>query len=325
MNTNISAFIPSDKMETMTAKKRRSEHISRLYKAIGEEKKSKVVFDCGTYRLYGVKADGRARLVEANFCHLRMCPQCAWLLARKRAVDLFKCLAEPEHKDKRFIFLTLTVRNCTADELSETLDRMYNGLRSWTSQKNSFLRKRTVGLIKKLEVTYNRKSNTYHPHFHIFCEVDESYFSDPKLYIENKTLAEKWADTLELDYYPQCKVQAVKKGDTKGVLETAKYSAKDDDYGYSVDVFRVFDSSLKGRRLYTPLGSFKETMKRLKMNPDDFEDSRKNNVEVPNNPDILRFALVWNAGAKCYKVRIEKKNDVAGILAGVAILEDIEC
>lgn len=318
MNAIISAFLESDKMKKMTAKKKRSEHIAGLYNVLGEEAKAKAVLDCGTYKEYGTTKDGRTHLLNANFCHLRMCPQCAWLLSRKRAVDLFKCLAEPEHLNKRFIFLTLTVRNCGAEELPETINKMYTGLGSWTNTKKSFLRKRTLGLIKKLEITYNRKTKTFHPHFHIFCEVEEKYFTDKALYLSGYDYAEKWKETLNLDYHPQCRVEAVRKGDTQGVLETAKYSAKDEDYGYSIEVFKVFCSALHGRRLYSPMGSFKETMKRLKMNPDTFEDSERKDIEVPNNPYILKFALVWCSGAKQYKVKI-KKESCTMILAEEAI------
>lgn len=314
-------FFEKDKLKVMQEKKRKTERAAFLYKSIGDERKADRLLKCGKYRLYEKYADGSMRLTKTYFCELRMCPQCMWLLARKRAVDLFKILAEPEHKDKRYIFITLTVRNCKADELSETLDKMYKGLRSWTSSERAFLNYRILGIVQKLEITYNKKANTFHPHFHLLCEVENSYFKDESKYIEAPDLSKKWAETLGLDYHPSCKIQAVKKHDTKSVLETAKYTAKDSDYLINADIFKVFESALKHRRLYEVKGSFKVTMQRLKLDPDSFEDINNKIADVVNNnPCVLRFALIWQTGIKRYTVRIEKSSAELEELAGKALI-----
>lgn len=318
MNTIISALLESDKMEKQRAKRTQTDRIAGFYAAMGEKGKAERCISCGKFLEYGITQEGKTRLIRASFCHLRMCPQCAWLLSRKRAVDLFKCLEEPEHTGKRFIFLTLTVKNCSAGELGRTLDLMYEGLRSWTYKKTAFLCRRTLGMVKKLEVTYNRRKRTFHPHFHILCEVPESYFTDKRLYLSKNEYAEKWRDTLGLDYVPVCDVRAVKEGDKKSVLETAKYSAKDVDYGLSLEVFKIFDSALKGRRLYTPQGSFKDTMRRLKLDPDKFDDVEEENKEVKGNEYIMKFALVWCSGLKQYRVKEIRLSDTDRI-ASVAL------
>ena len=46
--------------------------------------------------------------------------------------------------------------------------------------------------------------------------------------------------------------------DDKGILEIAKYSAKDSDYLKSQDIFDVIYKALKGKRLITYNGVFKE-------------------------------------------------------------------
>lgn len=314
-------FFAADKLKVMQEKKRKTERAAFLYKSIGDERKAERLLKCGKYRLYEQYADGAIRMIKTYFCELRMCPQCMWLLARKRAVDLFRILAEPEHKDKRYIFITLTFRNCKADELSDTLDKMYKGLRSWTANKESFLSRRVLGIVQKLEITYNKKANTFHPHFHLLCEVENSYFKDESKYIEAPELSKKWAEALGLDYHPSCKIQAVKKHDTKSVLETAKYTAKDSDYLINADIFKVFESALKHRRLYEVKGSFKVTMQRLKLNPDSFEDINNKIADVvKNNPCILRFALIWQTGLKRYTVRIEKSSAELEELAGKALI-----
>lgn len=45
------------------------------------------------------------------------------------------------------------------------------------------------GYLQKLEVTYNKESYSYQPHFHILVSVDSRYFLDKREYIrQNKRL-----------------------------------------------------------------------------------------------------------------------------------------
>lgn len=37
--------------------------------------------------------------------------------------------------------------------------------------------------VRKLEITYNKKRDDYHPHFHVFIAVNKSYFTDKDYYI----------------------------------------------------------------------------------------------------------------------------------------------
>lgn len=317
MHSIISAYLVSDKMVKQAEKRERADRIAGFYRAIGENSNADRCLLCGKFLSFEAYKDGSIRLAKASFCHLRLCPQCNWLLSIRRTVDLFKCLEEPEHKNKRFIFLTLTVKNCKADKLGETLDAMYEGLRSWTVQKNSFLRRRSVGMVKKLEITYNKRRQEFHPHFHILMEVEKEYFKNPKLYVSTKGYQEKWRETMGLSYEPVCHVEAVKDGDYNGLKETAKYSAKDADYGISIEVFRTFYKALKGRRLYTPQGTIKDTMKRLKMNCDTFDDTEKE-VEMNCNPVVLKFSLFWSSGLKQYKVKVDRESNTDKI-AGLAL------
>ena len=315
----ISVIFDSDKLKKQTEKRLSSIKVANLYKEIGDTNKYFRMMMCGRKLGFTKYENGVLRLTEAKFCQLRMCPTCAWNLSRRRTKDMFNILAEPEHKDKRFLFITLTVRNCKAEELPETLDMMFKGLRSWTKDGNHYLAKRVLGIVQKLEITYNKSKKTYHPHFHLFCEVEKAYFKDEKLYIEAPELSKKWADTLGLDYLPSCNIQAVRKNDTKSVLETVKYSAKDSEYSLSADVFKVFESALARRRLFELKGSFKKTMQRLNLNMDKMIEAPEV-VEVPNNPALVKYFLEWSFGG--YKlveetVLVETNTEN---LAGTALL-----
>lgn len=315
-------------IEKYKKKKLRSKKVAYFFGELGEAKKAEAVARCGSVLQWTVRLDGSKRLTGANFCRSRMCPMCSWHLAKQRTRDLLRTLAEPEHNGKRFIFITLTVKNCLGEDLKATIDTMYGALRSLTKKKG-FFDGRVLGMIKKLEVTYNEKENTYHPHFHLLCEVEPSYFSDKSLYIEHDVLQAKWKKFCKLDYDPIVGIEKVKGTDgtdavdgefAKSILEITKYEAKDEDYAFSFETFKIFKDVLHGRRLYTPTGSFKETMARLKLNPDELEDEKDDGQAVPDNPAILTFTLRWHNN-QMYKIEIKKLDAGKNIeLAGMALL-----
>lgn len=304
-----------------TKKRLRNRRIAKLFELSGEEKKAKLVGECGSFLEWTMRADGTKYLSGANFCRLRMCPMCAWNLARQRARDLLRVLQEPEHRGKRYLFITLTVRNCTAGDLGDTLDMMYAGLRSLTN-KNHYLQRRMLGIIKKLEITYNKNTKEFHPHFHLLCEVEPEYFSKgSKDYITHDSLMAKWREACGLDYDPSVNIKPVRRKDIGrdgSIEEVTKYTAKDSHYGYSLETFKVFCNVLHRRRLYTPTGSFKETMARLKIDPDSFVGAKKE-AAVPDNPEILRFVLRWTC--REYKIEVTKiKDGENSRLAGCALI-----
>ena len=317
---NIGVDIESHKKKKLASKK-----VAHYYGEMGERKKAVAVAECGNFLQWTVRLDGSKRLSGANFCRLRMCPMCSWYLSRKRTRDLMKVLNEPEHREKRLIFITLTVKNCQGKDLNDTIDNMYRALRSLT-QKGKFLERRTLGMVKKLEVTYNKNTGEYHPHFHLLCEVEPSYFSDKSLYIEHDVLQAKWKKLCRLDYDPVVGIEANKAATgldneaiAKSIKEITKYEAKDTDYTFSLVAFKVFDEVLRGRRMYTPTGSIKKTMARLKLNPDELEDEKNDEQAVPDNPDILTFTLRWHVNI--YKIEIKRLEAGKNVeLAGLALL-----
>ena len=66
------------------------------------------------------------KLRDARFCRVRFCPTCQWRRQMMWMARLRKALPKviTEYPKHRFIFLTLTVRNCLLTELRSTLTEM---------------------------------------------------------------------------------------------------------------------------------------------------------------------------------------------------------
>ena len=42
-------------------------------------------------------------------------------------------------------------------------------------------------IARKLEITYNKERDDYHPHFHVLITVNKSYFTDKDYYISRRS------------------------------------------------------------------------------------------------------------------------------------------
>jgi plasmid rolling circle replication initiator protein Rep len=139
--------------------------------------------------------------------------------------------------DTRFLFMTLTVRNCEVKDLRVTLNQMGKAwvrltqLRSWPAR----------GWVRAVEITRSEKYRTAHPHYHCLLMVPPSYFQGD--YLKQEEWAELWRQSLRVDYKPVVDIRVVKlalvpstqrvtplpKGLWEAVAEILKYAVKPSD------------------------------------------------------------------------------------------------
>lgn len=225
------------------------------------------------------------------------------------------------------MFLTLTTKNCSGENLSKTIDTMFKAFKRMFDRKQ--VKNVVIGYIRALEVTRNAKTNTYHPHFHILLGVKPSYFKDK--YIKQSKWTELWQNSLDVEYKPIVDIRVVKakKDNTfeNVVAEITKYTVKPDDYLIKENnketdrAVAVLDSALKGRRLLGFGGLFREVRKKLKLI--DIEHAKEVKVEDKDeiqvckcsicNSDLQEHLYDWHFGLKQYIIN-EGQNDRDGRL-----------
>jgi len=172
------------------------------------------------------------KLKSVYLCHVRMCPTCQMARTRvwrKRFFDGIPKLVEANPTVK-FLFLTLTVKNCDVQFLRPTLEHMS---KSFTKlMRKPSLKKVIVGYARSTEVTKSETGQA-HPHFHVLLAVKSSYLTHS--YIKTEQWAEMWRDSLNIDYTPITDIRVVKPNkkstgrnqDMMGAIcETAKYTVK---------------------------------------------------------------------------------------------------
>jgi hypothetical protein len=178
----------------------------------------------------------------AKFCKNRWCLVCN----RIRTAQLIKQYLPTIQSwdDKHFV--TLTVPNCSADDLEATIAEMKsvsNRIRE-TLKKQYQRKQRATPLVglRKLEVTYNPTRKDYHPHFHFVVSNRET------------------ADDLRcmwLSHFQKAKWQGqdVRKADDRSSLEMFKYfvklvSSHSKDRLILVDPLDVIFQAVAGERTF---------------------------------------------------------------------------
>lgn len=205
------------------------------------------------------------KLENANFCGNRFCPQCSANKAREDAVEL-ATISEyiSQELEYDFIFLTLTAPNISADEVNLELEDYAKSFKRLTETKA--FKSISKGYVRKLEMTYNSETNTFHPHYHVMIAVTSSYFTQSSQYLSQQKWLEMWRKAKRDPTITQVDVRRFRDlGDRfKAIFEISKYVSKDSDYMYSDDVFAVFYKNLKNKRLLSFNGCFKDAVKLYK-------------------------------------------------------------
>jgi plasmid rolling circle replication initiator protein Rep len=299
-------------------KKEASTYLSYAYQEVNQRKAERVC-ECASMLMFRVSEGKPMRLHSMNSCRVKLCPMCQWRRSLKIAANVAKVIEGMKaEKDWAYIFLTLTVRNCTGADLKKTLDDMSEGWQRF-SQRVMF-KKAVKGYFKAIEVTHNvnplsASYDTYHPHFHVLMAVNPSYFKK-KEYIRHCLWNFLWRRSMRLDYIPIVDVRRVK-GKKGGIIaEVAKYSVKEDEYlikhdwDLTVETVKALDDALGDRRMISYGGKMSDWHKKL--NLDDDEDGDLVNVgeeeETVAGEKELAFAWIgYNQTYNYYKTDVPAK------------------
>jgi plasmid rolling circle replication initiator protein Rep len=145
-------------------------------------------------------------LKNAWFCRVRHCPVCQWRRSLMWQAKVYRALPQllRDYPDTRFLFMTLTIRNCEVKDLRATLTLMAKAwqrltqLRCWPAR----------GWVRAVEITRSQKDRTAHPHYHCLLMVPPAYFQGD--YLKQRQWAELWQQCLRINYRPVVDIRTVK-------------------------------------------------------------------------------------------------------------------
>lgn len=248
------------------------------------------------------------RLREAHFCRVRHCPVCQWRRSLMWKARFYQSLPKivQEHPKARWLYLTLTIRNCPVETLSDTLAAMSAGWQRLI-KRSDFAP--VLGWIRTTEVTRGQDGSA-HPHFHALLMVPPSMLSGTN-YVKQSRWIELWRDCMRLEYLPSVDVRTVKNlapdasQDVSGVLrkavaETLKYSVKPADMTSDDEWFLELTRQTHKKRFIAAGGALKDVLKLEQESNQDLIVTEGDHQSDPSVDDPL-LAFNWREAERRYR------------------------
>lgn len=251
------------------------------------------------------KVGQKLTLKNAWFCRVRHCPVCQWRRSLMWQAKVYRALPAllRDFPDTRFLFMTLTIRNCPVSELRATLDRMGKAwvrltqLRSWPAR----------GWVRAVEITRSQRDRSAHPHYHCLLMVPPAYFQGD--YLKQQEWAELWRQCLRINYKPVVDIRTVKLAlvpDTQrvnkpparmweAVAEILKYAVKPSDMIRDHEWFLSLSDQLHKTRAVAIGGILKHYIRERE--PDDLTEEPRE--ESPVSGEQLFFG--WKREVRKYR------------------------
>ena len=248
----------------------------------------------------------RLRLLEARFCRVRHCPVCQWRRTLMWLARFYAALPELQarYPKARWLFLTLTVRNCPITELGNTLTVM-NAAWKRLIERAEF--RPVLGWVRTTEVTRSADGSA-HPHYHVLLMVPPSWFKGAN-YVKQSRWVELWQECLRVDYVPVVDIRTVKDKSAKGdadpaaalrqaAAETLKYAVKPSDMTADPDWFREMTRQVHRRRFIAAGGVLRDVLR-----VDDETDADLALADGPaeGEDDGSRLAFGWRRSERRYR------------------------
>ena len=295
--TSIPRTETSDKVQRYAMHKKLCGPVASLLDKINEHGRALRMRECATRLLVRrCTGCGEMHITGGNLCRDRLCPVCQWRLSIRRYSNMVAAMNHLHDQGKLDSYqvgmLTLTVKNCPPADLGATISGMMDGFKRW--QQRRTVRDQIAGFARSLEITYNRKRGTFHPHIHLMI-IWQPAGKSGKL---SAQMAKEWASACRLNYKPVYQYEdAYSKHQNDGswdtvlstVKECSKYVCKAADYITIADMeqdtpsmpithFRALVDAVKNRRLVSYAGLIAEARRDLLI-PDD-EETEENATET---------------------------------------------
>lgn len=267
-SVNLVDFSPGDK--PWDEHRKNADVVSDYYGQSEFQNYSDRVRYCAEFLLFKLVPENQGvyklTLESTRFCRVRHCPVCQWrrsLMWKAKAYKVLPKIIE-DYPKYRWLFLTLTVKNCNIADLREILVLMNKAFKR-LSELKAFP---GVGWLKTVEVTRG-KDGSAHPHFHCLLIVKPGYFG--KNYIKHEEWVDMWKRSLQVDYNPVLDVQAIKKDYELMQLipELLKYCTKESDLTIDKEWFLELTRQMYKMRAIVSGGVLKEYLHELEKEPED--------------------------------------------------------
>lgn len=277
INTEEMQEILSENLDKIGERVKFKNELQEKLSGVIDEKQFKKLLECGKYLATG----NNFRIVSGNFCRNRLCPVCNRRNSAQKWAKMFS-IANKAKNDLNpcFAFLTVTVKNVTEQNLASEISRLMKSIDRL--HKRALFKNNVYGFFRSLEITYNSRSKTFHPHYHYILALPQSYR-------ENLISTYEWRTTWEacarLNYTSQVDIKLIQDEElAESVAEIAKYAVKISSViEQDKQVLKALQQAIRGRRLISFGGIFKEYAQETKQEYERYDMSEGYNLWTYND------------------------------------------
>ena len=305
----IVTSLPSDEytfLESLSEKdkpwdkhRKNTDIVSNYYKQGGMDSHAERVSLCSQlleFKLLPHKegVEQKLKLTSAKFCRVRHCPICQWRRSLRWKAKAYENLPKvvADYPNGRWIFLTLTMKNCQLTDLRETLAHLNQSFRRLTQLK-AFP---GIGWIKSVEITRGQDGSA-HPHLHCLILLKDSYYKED--YLSKPDWIALWKQCLRVDYSPILDVRTIQPETSPVglIAEVLKYQCKESDLIADCDWFLEYVKQVHGTRAVGVGGVLRDYFRELEEEPEDLIGHDEESTEDTQGPSLY---FRWNRKIKKY-------------------------
>ncbi len=217
---------------------------------------------------------GELELSQIFFCRQKYCPTCS----RRKSLKAYAVgmkLFEELQGEYAFLHVVLTVRNCEAARLRDTIRLLY---KESSALFRSKLCSGFKGVLRCLEISHNDERGDFHPHLHCLVAVRKAYFTS-RSYVSQERLRSEWADRVG-QTTASVYMSRIREPE-KAIAEICKYCVKPLQLdGVPIHIYNILYTQTKHVRHMQSYGVIREALAKLKL---DFENT--DDVEVEYSLD----------------------------------------
>ena len=243
---------------------------------------------------------GHTHVIAAKRCRDRLCPLCTWRLSIQRyhemmdTLELLQDQIDQEHLHASM--LTLTVRNVKVSDLKECLQMIQA---AWKRLYQSKLWRGVIGWARCLEITYNSKAKTVHPHLHILALTEDRI----DYQTADTELRMGWRSAARLRYNPQTDIREAY--DTNGAVDVWRCAGEAFSYSIKPSTLlsmpdkqlETFANQIAGTRMTSYGGIIKTARAQLGFTDDEYaDDNEHGDTTCQCGSPLEEMVLAWSAG-----------------------------
>ena len=214
------------------------------------------IFKCAReLRVYRIGSENQ--LSDTWYCGHHSCPVCQWRKSLKFSSRMHRLLDQhPSLLQNKWLYLTLTVRNCPIEELRSTIEHMNQAFRRLMNR--DLWKKNVAGGIKYIAVDdAGLETEFAQPYFHCLLLVSASIY-EMKDYVSEIQWAAEWQQALQVQYSPRvncCRLKGIDLSLRNRIIWATGHSMKPTETAFDQNWFIVTSTEMRGLRLVESFGT----------------------------------------------------------------------